>query len=287
MIYLLAVSFIWAFSFGLIKGILTGINPVLVSFIRLSISLLVFLPFLRVKRINFRQSITLALIGAIQFGIMYVSYISAYKYLLAWQIALFTIFTPIYVTIINDIYKKKFSIIPLIAAVLSILGTLIIMFKTGKSAPFLKGFALVQISNISFAWGQIAYKKLNLPENFKQVNAFAMSYLGAVVLTGLFTALTVDFASVSFSVKQIVTLLYLGSIASGLCFFLWNYGAKKTGIGYLAVMNNLKIPLAVLCSLIFWHEEANIIRLLLGSIVIGSAMILNKYDKSRNKHKDS
>ncbi len=222
---------------------------------------------------------SLFLIGAVQFGVMYVSYISAYKYLLAWQIALFTIFTPIYVTIINDLYKKKFSIIPLFAAILSIVGTLIIMFKTGEPGPFLKGFTLVQISNISFAWGQIAYKKMNFPVNFKQVNAFAISYLGAVVLTGISAALTVDFSVVAFTAKQVYTLIYLGAIASGICFFLWNYGAKKTSAGLLAVMNNLKIPLAVVCSLLFWHEQANITRLALGSVVIVAAMMLNKFKR--------
>ena len=45
MIYLLAASLLWSFSFGLIKGTLSELDPNLVSFIRISISLLIFLPF--------------------------------------------------------------------------------------------------------------------------------------------------------------------------------------------------------------------------------------------------
>jgi len=43
MLWLLIVSFIWAFSFGLIKTQLTGLDSALVSFIRLLISFFVFL----------------------------------------------------------------------------------------------------------------------------------------------------------------------------------------------------------------------------------------------------
>ena len=43
----------------------------------------------------------------------------------------------------------------------------------------------------------------------------------------------------------LVTVLYLGLVPSGLAFNLWNLGATRVRAGILAVMNNLKIPLAV------------------------------------------
>jgi drug/metabolite transporter (DMT)-like permease len=42
---LIFVSILWAFSFGLIKGELTGLDPTLVAHIRLLLSFIVFLPF--------------------------------------------------------------------------------------------------------------------------------------------------------------------------------------------------------------------------------------------------
>jgi len=50
----------------------------------------------------------------------------------------------------------------------------------------------------------------------------------------------------------LVTLLYLGAIASGLAFFLRNLGATRVATGALAVLNNLKVPLTVACSLLFF-----------------------------------
>lgn len=94
MLYLLSASIIWSFSFGLIKGNLTSLHPNLVSFFRIAISLLVFLPFIKVKNIPNRFKLKLVLIGGVQYGLMYITYIYSYKYLKGYEAALFTIFTP-------------------------------------------------------------------------------------------------------------------------------------------------------------------------------------------------
>ena len=44
-IYLVITSCIWAFSFGLIGNRLAGLDPAVVAFARLALSLLAFLPF--------------------------------------------------------------------------------------------------------------------------------------------------------------------------------------------------------------------------------------------------
>ncbi|MGD9849218.1 MAG: EamA family transporter, partial [Desulfuromonas sp.] len=68
MTLLLLVSLVWAFSFGLIKGQLTGLDPNLVAFIRLALALLVFLPFYRPALLPPRFQLQLLVIGAIQYG---------------------------------------------------------------------------------------------------------------------------------------------------------------------------------------------------------------------------
>src|SRR5215204_2360952 len=102
MIQLIVVSLLWAFSFGLIKRFLTGVDSTLVAAARLGLALLVFLPFLRVRGISVRLGLTLAAIGAVQFGLMYLAYIESFRYLRAYEAALFTITTPIFVTLLAD-----------------------------------------------------------------------------------------------------------------------------------------------------------------------------------------
>jgi len=75
---------------------------------------------------------------------------------------------------------------------------------------------------------------------------------------------------------QGLVLLYLGLVASGLGFFLFNAGARRTDIGTLAIFNNLKIPLAILASGLVFHETLDWPRLALGGAVIGAALVLNR-----------
>ena len=69
-------------------------------------------------------------------------------------------------------------------------------------------------------------------------------------------------------------LAYLGVIASGVCFFLWNYGARRVTPVKLAIMNNLKIPLAALISLLLFREQPNMFLLALGCLLILSSFLI-------------
>lgn len=242
------------------------------------VSFLVFLPFLRTKKINFKLGLKLALIGAIQFGAMYITYIAAFRTLKAFEVALFTIFTPIYVTLIDDALHKKFTPLYLLTAVAAVAGTWIIQGKALLSPEILSGFLLVQISNLCFAFGQIYYRRVMAQEtNIKDSEVFGFLYLGAVLLTLISTLIFVPVTSIALTTKQIWTLLYLGAIASGVSFFLWNIGARKVNTGALAIFNDLKIPLAVAVSLLVFKEQANVISLLIGGGIIIAALIINEW----------
>ncbi len=270
---------IWAFSFGIIKGQLTGLDTNFVSFSRMLLSLIIFLPFIRIKKIPTKYIIQLILLGMVQFGMMYVAYIFAYQYLKAYQVALFTIFTPIYVALINDTIEKKFNSKNLFSAILAIVGCGVIVLLKVSWIEISIGFLLMQISNIAFAFGQVYYRKImaKLP-GITDTWVFAYLYFGAVLLTGLFSLYTTDYSELNLSQNEILALVYLGIIASGIGFFLWNIGARKAKIGILAVFNNLKIPLAVLVSLIFFGETTDLLRFIAGGFIILIAIIIADKD---------
>ena len=77
------------------------------------------------------------------------------------------------------------------------------------------------------------------------------------------------------SPRQLGVLLYLGLVASGLGFFLFNAGARRTDIGTLAIFNNMKIPLAILASGLVFRESVDWPRLAAGGAVIACALGLN------------
>lgn len=222
--YLIVVSLIWAFSFGLIKtcliGSLAGVDPTFVAWARMVIALPIFLPFLRLRKLSGPIAIRLVLIGAVQYGMMYICYLQAYLYLEAYQVALFTIFTPIYVTLINDLYTHRFRAGSLGAAGLAVIGAAVITCQIQSMKGILIGFGLMQLSNLCFAYGQIEYKRLRPAfSHLKDHQVYGLLYLGAATVTAVATTLTGGWGSLSgLDLRQIGTLLYLGLIASGLCF---------------------------------------------------------------------
>lgn len=272
---LIAVSVIWAFSFGLIKGKLTGLDSGLVASIRLILCFLCFLPFI-LKVPEQKMRLRLMLLGVVQFGIMYLAYIQSYQYLPGYLVAVFTIFTPFYVIALNTLFDKssrdrnKLSL-ALASVVLSIAGAAVIVFKTPGQEAYFIGFLILQLANIAFAIGQWNYQRwANKTSN---AGNMAWMYLGAALFASVFTFPTLDWASVEISAEQAGVLLYLGIIASGLCFYLWNSGSKQVSPATLAVMNNGYIPLAVIASIILFSEEADLLRLSIG----GAWILLSIY----------
>lgn len=283
MSYLFVVSLIWAFSFGLIKDNLAGVDSTFVAFARLLIAALVFLPFIRFRKINRKTAFKLALTGLLQFGVMYVAYLAAFSTLKAYEVALFTIFTPIFVTLLDDAFSRRFNPLHLLVALITVAGTWVIEGEAIQTPGVVSGFLLVQVSNLCYAFGQIYYRRLMAQHpDLKDREVFGYLYFGAVLITVLATLAFTPLNSLRLSSIQAVTILYLGAIASGLGFFMWNIGARKVNAGTLAVFNNLKIPLAVAVSLLVFGESTNITRLLFGGVIIIGALVLNEL-LSRNK----
>lgn len=276
MALLLLTSFIWAFSFGLVKMYLGGLDASFVAAVRLALACLLFLPLLKPRKISLAMTWRLFMIGMVQFGLMYVFYIQSFRFLAAYQVALFTIFTPIFVALADDLLEKRFSPLYFWTALLAVAGTAVIVYSGLGKAGLLAGFLLVQASNLCFALGQVFYRRL-LPANksWQDRDGFAWLYLGgtaAALLAMLFFSGPLD---LSLSASQLLVLLYLGLLASGVGFFLWNVGATRVEAGILAVFNNVKVPLAVLVSLLFFKEHGNWLRLLSGGGIIALAIWLN------------
>jgi drug/metabolite transporter (DMT)-like permease len=249
--------------------------------VRLGLALLVFLPFLRLRGITFRLALVLIGIGAVQFGLMYLAYNQSFKLLPAHEVALFTLTTPIFVTLFADALERSFRLRALLAALLAVAGAAIVITKSTVTATSLLGFGLVQISNATFAIGQVLYRRERLRSpTLNDGQVFALLYAGGFAVTLPLMLARTDFSSLALNRGQIATLLYLGVIASGVCFFLWNLGSTRVSAGTLAVFNNAKVPLAVACSLLFFGESANLLRLLSGGALLIVAIALAEKTKS-------
>ena len=282
MIYLAVVSIIWAFSFGLIGSSLAGLDSFLVATLRLGIASVAFLFMLRIKSIGLIDHARLVLIGVIQFGVMYGCYMKAFQYLPSHIVAIFSITTPVYVVLVHNLRQKSFSKKFILVALLSVVGAGIIKAQSFPSGDIWTGFSLMQVAGLSFAFGQVAYRdwKKGNPQVVDR-SVFGLLILGGFVSVGCFSFILTDFSDLNISLEQWQSIVYLGIVASGLGFFLWNKGATKVNPGTLAAFNNAVVPLAVLCSLFVFREveslsSEDLLRLILGSSFILGAVVLSK-----------
>jgi drug/metabolite transporter (DMT)-like permease len=273
LLYLVLVSIVWGFSFIIIKGALSSLDSNFVSLVRMVLSFFVLMPFTRISGIPFSDKARLMLIGGIQFGLMYVTYVASFQYLPAHVVALLTTTTPLFVAGFNDLLNKEFKKTIVLAAMLAVAGCAVIKLPKQSMSSGLYGIALLQISNAAFAYGQIAYKRLmETRENLQDKKVFGLMYGGAVMVTGIFSLVFTDYPRLSIQPHQWMALGYLGIIASGCCFYLWNLGARKVNAGTLAVMNNLKIPIGVIAGLVILKESTDYLRLLFGCGLFAAAL---------------
>ena len=263
MAYLLAASAIWAFSFSLIKGYLSGPDPVLVAAGRLVLAAAVFTPFLGRARMRGRDAVSGLALGGLQFGAMYVLYIMSFRWLPAWLVAMLTIFTPLYVILLADLRRRDFQVRHLAAVLLAVAGAAVVLGRGLPVGADWRGVLVLQGANACFALGQVFYPDLKLRTRVPDVGLMAWMYQGAA-LVALLTAVILRPGLHGWNAQSVSVLLYLGLVPTAVGFYLWNKGAVKVGRGRLAVANNLKIPLAVLVAWLLFGETAPYGRALLG-----------------------
>lgn len=258
MIYLILVSILWSFSFGIIKYGLSGIDS---SFISLMRNLIAFLFFASLSLYNFKKfifDIKLILIGAIQFGLMYVLYIQSYQYLPAYLIATFTITTPIFIGIFSQLLQNKsFSLSGIFSILLVVLGSLMMRFNIVNPLDYWLGFFLIQCANICFAIGQIMFKKwYSKNTSVDIIYNFSQMFFGAVLITTMFSIINSTNIGM-LNTYNLFALLFLGLFSTGFGFLAWNLGSLQVSNERLAVMNNVVIPIAIFNSFLIFGEAIN------------------------------
>ncbi len=276
MYYLIFVTIVWSFSFSFIAVYLSGqVDTWFAVVMRVLLAFITFIPFLRVKNVSVKQMLLLMGVGACQLGIMYFFYYNSFQYISVPEVLLFTISTPIYVTIIYDLLQgHRLRLNYLLTAIIAVIGAAIIRYDH-ISRDFIIGFLLIQGANIVFALGQVGYKRIMELYPLPQHQAFAWVYFGAIVVATIGWLLFGNADKLPTTQLQWGIIIWLGVVASGLCYFLWNLGATKVDSGTLAIMNNLVIPAGILVNVVIWHQSIDWGRFTIGSAVIVFALILH------------
>ncbi|WP_117235565.1 carboxylate/amino acid/amine transporter [Vibrio maerlii] len=276
--YLAAVTLLWAFSFSLIGVYLAGqVDSWFSVWIRIALASVVFLPFIKFRGVSKALIGKLMTIGGFQLGLMYCFYYQSFLLLSVPEVLLFTVFTPIYVTLLYDFLKGQFSPWYLVTAVIAVAGAAFIKFA-GINENFLMGFLVVQGANLCFAIGQVGYKVImeKEPVDLPQRTVFGYFYLGALCVASVAFALMGNIEKLPTTSLQWGVLIYLGLIASGLGYFIWNKGATMVNAGALAVMNNALVPAGLIVNILIWNRDVDLVRLSIGGAIILLSLFINE-----------
>lgn len=277
MLLLVITTILWAFSFSLIGEYLAGhVDSWFSVLMRIGLAALVFLPFLRWRNIKPKVILMYMLVGACQLGIMYLFSFRAYMYLTVPEFLLFTVLTPLYVTLIYDLIsgqRLRWSYV--LSALLAVLGAAIIRYHQ-LSEHFWWGLLLVQAANISFAIGMVGYKRLMEVHPLPQHTAFSWFYLGALVVAVVAWYLWGNPNQLPTTNLQWGILVWLGVVASGLGYFMWNYGATQVDAGTLGIMNNMHVPAGLLVNLAIWQQQPHWPSFIIGGAVIVASLWVHR-----------
>jgi len=285
MAILAGVTLLWAFSFSLIGVYISGqVDATFAVLTRITLALLVFAPMMRFRGVDKRIAMALMGVGAVELGLMYFFFYQSFLWLSVPQVLLFTIFTPVYITLIEDLLAARFHAGYLIAAIGAVIGAAVIRYQpvsaeywAGYWHQYGHGFLIVQGANLCFAAGQVAYRRLapRLPADVPIHALFGWFFAGAWPLALLLFVWLGDADKLPHTPTQWGVLLWLGLGASGLGYYAWNQGATRVDAGTLAVMNNALIPAGLAVNLLIWNRDADPVRLGVGAVIIAAALLLN------------
>ena len=279
--YLILVTVLWAFSFSLIGQYLAGqVDSDFAVLVRVAIAAAVFIPFTRWRGLPWRLLGGLWLAGALQFGVTYLCLYRSFTVLTVPEVLLFTVLTPIYVTLLDDSLAKRFNPWALFAALFAVGGGVIIRFKNIEG-DYLIGFLLLQLANLTFAAGQVLCRQLlaRYPTEQPLHRFFGHFFLGALLLAVPSFLLFGDAGKLPQSAVQWGVLGWMGLFATALGMFWWVKGSTLVDAGTLAIMNELHVPAGLLVNLLIWNRNADLHKLAIGGAVIVASLWINRFGR--------
>jgi carboxylate/amino acid/amine transporter len=281
--YLLVVTVLWAFSFSLIGEYLAGrVDSDFAVLMRVAIAAVVFAPFTLWRGLPRPLLFGFWIAGALQFGVTYLCLYRSFTVLTVPEVLLFTVLTPLYVTLLDDLLARRFNPWALVAALVAVGGGIIIRFDR-LEGEYLIGFLLLQLANATFAAGQVLCRRLLLkyPVDVPLHRFFGHFFLGALLLALPSFLLFGDTGRLPSTAVQWGVLAWMGLFATALGMYWWVKGSVQVNAGTLAVLNELHVPAGLVVNLLIWNRDADLPRLAAGGAVILASLWLSRLGRVR------
>ncbi|MEO6254761.1 MAG: DMT family transporter [Ferruginibacter sp.] len=278
-------TLLWSVNFIIAKGITRSINPISLSFYRWLIASIVIMPFAIKQFISQWRAVQTAwqyLFWASLTGVAFFNtfvYIGAH-YTSAINLALIgTTSSPIMSVAFARIFlKEKIGPLKFAGMILCAIGVLFLLskgsFQNLLHLHFGTGDLWVLLAAFSFAVYNTLVKKK--PATISPVNFLFTSFsLGTMMMLPFFLYELNHSAPVEWSGHVIFSVLYLGIIASVICFLIWNMAIDKLGAGRTALFGNLIPVFSSIEAAFILQEDFTWIHITSMSIVFAGILLAN------------
>lgn len=226
---------VWGTTFVSTKILLDTFNPAEIMFLRFSIAYIILLiihP--KFYKINSLKEEGLFLLAGITGGSVYfLTENSALIYSLTSNVALILATTPILTAFMAHIFSKeeKLNKNLFIGFIIAILGVFLVIFN-GNFILKLNPLGDILALSAAFCWAiySVTLKKISSNYNCIYITRKIFFYALLTILPMiLYSSKNINISSLS-EPKILFNLLFLGIIASGICYVVWNYTVDNLGI---------------------------------------------------------
>ncbi|MBQ9246352.1 DMT family transporter [bacterium] len=274
-------SLIWGTTLVSTKILLKNFQPVEILFFRFLMALLMFYIICPKKapHTTKKQKIIIILAGITGVTLYYLLENIALNYTLAANVSIINCCAPFLTAIFTFLFlknKEKINRTFFIGFVVSIIGIWFILFNGNKINLNSIGDILAMCAAISWAIYSILIKKIadyNIPTLLVTRKTFLYGIIFMIPFLFLF-----DFKfdlTLFFNLTNLLNLLFLGFIASGICFLMWNKSIKIIGTVKSGVYLYLIPVVTVILSSIILKEPISIY-LIMGVILTILGLIISE-----------
>lgn len=285
-ILLLLATILWGGNFVIGRAVADDISPFALAFFRWIVALIVFLPIAWRSlqrdwpkiRAHFGIVLVISLTGVATFNtLVYI----ALHYTSAINASLMNSTTPIVIFLLSFLFiREKLSIKQWIGALISFTGVIFIISQGSleliTTFSFNTGDLIMIVAVLS--WGTYSLLVKQFSDRLPGDSTFLASImLGIIMLSPFFIYewMTTPVA-VTWSIKTIGAILYIGILASIVAFLSWNSGVVRLGASRAGIFLNF-IPLfATVFAIIFIGESIQMSQVVGALFVISGVYLTSK-----------
>jgi drug/metabolite transporter (DMT)-like permease len=276
---LLFAMTIWGSTFVVTKDLIGHVAPMTLAFMRVAVGALALAPFAlaRHQRGSRLPWGWLALMAFVGVAFYYATFNLSLLYTTAVQGALVQSCIPVVVAVVAMVWLREHaSVARCVGIALSTLGILIVFSGgTSDSAPqALLGNLLMFVTVVS--WGAYTSLAKRVAHLDAVVVTAVIAALGAVMLLPLAIVETVAKGWPTLSLLDGLAILYLGAIASGAAYMLYNYALRHMDASQAGVYTNLIPIVGVITGVIVLGEDLTLRAFVGGAIVMLGVWITSR-----------